>query len=199
MYTLRFDGLFRSIPPQDDQSGQAGFMCYGWIITRGEAVVAQGHGVFTRGVDASSNVAEYIALIEGMDALLDLGVEDDTVRILGDAKSVIDQMRGLAGVNSDSVWPLYLRARGLARSFLRLKWVWMPRKHNKAADNLTRRAMKQVRHDEKVYQAAVKSLHTSSGKPRRSTKLTPVFDLRIYQPAQKGGIIDGKYTPLPAM
>lgn len=195
MFTLRFDGLFRGI--HDENETKAGFMCIGWVILKDDLLMAQGHGVFLRGRDASSNVAEYLALIEGLDALLDLGVENDKIKVFGDAKSVIDQMRGQSAVNSEHIWPLYMRARSLANQFPRLHWVWMPRKHNKAADWLTRRAMKQIRHDEEVYQAAVQAITTRSGRVRRSNKLLSLIDLRIYQPACAFARADGSFNPLP--
>lgn len=187
MYTMRFDGLYRSFDGSSESSTKAGFLCYGWIISRDDLVIGQGHGVFARCQDASSNVAEYVALIEGLDALADLGLSDESIKIFGDAKSVIDQMNGIASVSSEAIWPLYMRARQLSRHFIRLKWVWTPRKNNKAADWLTRRAMRQIRSDQRSYQAALRSARNSSGNIRRSAKLLPLIDLRIFQPAARSG------------
>lgn len=197
MYTLRFDGLFRSFSITNVTNDSAGFLCYGWLISRQETLIAQGHGVFARCKDASSNVAEYLALIEGLDAMCDLGLEDEPIKIFGDAKSIIDQMNGLAGVSSESIWPLYLRARQLSKRFINLKWIWTPRKNNKAADWLTRRAMRQIRSDQRSYQAALKAALTHNGNQRRSTRLLPLIDLRIFQPLSPGNSNSGSFTPLP--
>ena len=197
MYTLRFDGLFRSFSITNVTNDSAGFLCYGWLISRQETLIAQGHGVFARCKDASSNVAEYLALIEGLDAMCDLGLEDEPIKIFGDAKSIIDQMNGLAGVSSESIWPLYLRARQLSKRFINLKWIWTPRKNNKAADWLTRRAMRQIRSDQRSYQAALKAALTHNGNQRRSTRLLPLIDLRIFQPLSPGNGNSGSFTPLP--
>jgi ribonuclease HI len=178
MYSLRFDGLFRGIPGNDKLSKKAGFLCYGWIICEADVIIAQGHGAYACGLNASSNVAEYLALIEGLEALSDLGIGDKPVIIYGDAKCVIDQMRGAANVNSGTLWPHYDRAMKLANSFLDLDWVWMPRKYNKAADWLTRRAMKQVRYNRKDYQQAVDVISPNGQKKKR--KLLPLYDLRIF-------------------
>lgn len=197
MYTLRFDGLFRSFSITNLTNDSAGFLCYGWLISRQDTLIAQGHGVFARCKDASSNVAEYLALIEGLDALCDLGLEDKPIKIFGDAKSIIDQMNGQAGVSSESIWPLYLRARQLSKRFINLKWIWTPRKNNKAADWLTRRAMRQIRCDQRSYQAALKAALTHNGNQRRSTRLLPLIDLRIFQPLSPVSSASGSFTPLP--
>jgi ribonuclease HI len=199
MYTLRFDGLFRSFSGTNVPKDSAGFLCYGWLICRQDVLIAQGHGVFARGKDASSNVAEYLALIEGLDALCDLGLEDEQIKVFGDAKSIIDQMNGYAGVSSESIWPLYLRARQLSKRFINLKWIWTPRKNNKAADWLTRRAMRQIRCDQRSYQAALRSAQTQTGNKRRSTRLLPLIDLRIFQPVSSGQNATGSFTPLPKL
>jgi ribonuclease HI len=182
MYALRFDGLYRSFHGKSSAVDTAGFLCYGWLIYRQDVVIAQGHGAFARSKGASSNVAEYLALIEGLDALSDLGVEYEQVKVFGDAKSVIDQMNGTASVSSEAIFPLYMRARQLGTRFLNLKWIWTPRKNNKAADGLTRRAMRQIRFDQRSYEAAVKALSAGASRRNRSNRLLPLIDLRVYQP-----------------
>jgi ribonuclease HI len=183
MIVLRFDGLFRGMPGKSDPSSNAGFMCYGWLITRSGAVLAQGHGAFARGVHANSNIAEYLALIEGLDALLALEIGDETVEVCGDAKSVIDQMSRIAAVNAPSVRPLYRQARKLSDRLADVRWVWLPRKNNREADTLSRRAMRQLRLDRHHYQAAVKSINTRQRKGFSLSSMLPVLDLRVYTPS----------------
>ena len=74
MITLRFDGLFRCLTgdcPDNTHSNQdprmsgassSGVMCYGWLIYDDNRLVARGHGGFVRREEASSNIAEYLAL-----------------------------------------------------------------------------------------------------------------------------------------
>jgi ribonuclease HI len=190
MLILHFDGLYRCIQDLTDGEGgsqnkngstvQAGLMCYGWLILRGQLVIARGHGGVARCRDATSNVAEYLALIEGLQALEDLGVKDEAVRVCGDAKCIIDQMAGRAAVNAASIKPLYRRAKKLAECFDQLDWVWMPRRDNKQADLLSRRAMHQVHLDRSSYYAALQSLipQIKSGRPSR--KFLSLMDLRVY-------------------
>ncbi len=192
MITLFFDGLFRSIHGKPDSPVNAGFMCYGWLILREKTVLAQGHGAFARPTQANSNIAEYLALIEGLDALLDLDIGDEYVQVYGDAKSIIDQMRGAAEVNAPSVRPLYLRAQRLADQLRSVSWTWMPRKHNRQADKLSRRAMRQLRLDRGFYQATVQAIASGQMKGKSMARLVPVMDLRVYLP------VNAELVSLPA-
>jgi ribonuclease HI len=132
--------------------------------------------------DASSNIAEYLGLIEGLEALLDMGAEDEAVEIIGDARSVIDQMVGRAAVNSPSTRPLYRRAQRLANRFHRLLWTWTPRRKNHAADQLTRRAMRQIRANARQYRETIHALEMER-QPARSKDFFPLLNLRVYQPS----------------
>jgi ribonuclease HI len=181
MYTLQFDGLFRGISRENNDKSKAGFLCYGWIILQDERVIARGHGAYARGRDATSNIAEYLALIEGLDALQDMGVIDEPVRIIGDAKGVIDQMQGLADVTSPLTLPLYRRAMRLARAFRLLKWEWTPRRLNHQADQLTRKAMRQVRRDDRSFWATIQAIELNDESITASRRFLPILDLRVYQ------------------
>lgn len=186
MYTLRFDGLFRGFPGSQGPAAKAGFMCYGWLISKNEQVIARGYGAAARGVNATSNIAEYLALIEGLDALLDAGLQDSRIEVYGDAKCVIEQMQGVAAVNAASIKPLYRRASRLADQFSRLTWRWTPRQHNKAADFLTRLAMRQIRQDRNQYMETAQAMDPKRQGMKRSNKLLSLLDLRVYLSPAKG-------------
>ncbi len=178
MLTLRFDGLYRSFSEDGAAPSRAGVMCYGWVIERNGKPVARGHGGYARREEASSNNAEYLALIEGLSALCDMGCEHETIEVVGDARSVIEQMQGRAAVNSPSTRPLYRRALRLAGRFRRLIWTWTPRRKNHEADLLTRRAMRQIAANPAQYRAAMRAVE----EPRKQTYLFSLLDLRIFQP-----------------
>jgi ribonuclease HI len=173
MLTLQFDGLFRGAPENYHLKDDAGFMCYGWVILRDGAVIARGHGGYASARDASSNVAEYLGLIEGIDALLDMQANHEVVIICGDAKSVIEQMQGRASVSASSIKPLYRRASRLSNRFGRILWIWMPRRNNHTADSLTRRALRQIRSNPEYYEPIF-----ARSQPMRMRSL---LDLRMYQ------------------
>ena len=123
MYTLQFDGLYRRFPIQSGTSTKAGFMCYGWLISKDNLVVARGYGGYTWQNGAGSVVAEYLAMIEGMEALLDLGIKKQPVNICGDAKTIIEQMQEKAAVLSPIIKPVKERARELANQFDAVSWT----------------------------------------------------------------------------
>ena len=200
MLTLQFDGLYREVPAnvtppasnrslsgsrhianQSSTDGSAAFMCYGWVILRDGVVIAKGHGGYVRGRDASSNVAEYLALIEGLEALIDMGAERELICIGGDAKSVIEQMEGEASVSAESIKPLYRRARKLIQQFRHIYWNWAPRRYNHEADALTRRALRQLIANPETYADVLLALKKNRNKRKESLRLMPVLDLRIYR------------------
>jgi ribonuclease HI len=185
MITLQFDGLFRSLPSSPKRVHKAGFMGYGWLILRDQVIIARGHGVVAHSNNATSNIAEYLALIEGLEALTDLGVQKEPVTVRGDSKCVIDQMCGAASVNAPGMKPLHRRAKRLCRHFLYITWIWTPRQENKDADSLTRRAMRQVRADPIRLEEAVQALDPRSLNHARSNQFLPLLDLRLYLPVNQ--------------
>lgn len=129
-------------------------MGLGWLLNRGEKVVAHGYGITARAMDATSNMAEYLALIDGLQAIMDMGLNTYPVKVLGDARVVICQMTGESRVTAPRLIPVHRRARKLARNLHIVAWEWIPRKENKAADLLTRHALREVTSNEKAFTAA---------------------------------------------
>jgi ribonuclease HI len=183
MYILEFDGLFQRVPGETDPTQKAGLLGYGWLITRDGVIVAKGHGLFAREKEATSGVAEYVALLEGLDALSDLGVNKEMVEVRGDAKFVIDQMTGDSEVNSDSVKPLHRHAMRLARSFHHINWVWTPRKRNRQADALSRLGLRKFYKNPSYYKSAFQAINPNETRKWVSRKFHSLVDLRVYRPA----------------
>ena len=178
MYTLKFDGLYREISKDVQKNSRAGFISYGWLIYKKDQLIGHGFGVFALDKYAASNIAEYIALIEGLEALADLGVRKEAVEIQGDAKCVIDQMLGVAGISSPPTQKLNKRASRLAKHFEDLKWHWVPRRHNREADRLTKHAIRKMRSSQQTFMDAIKEPPVAS---LLDGKLASVIDLRVYQ------------------
>jgi ribonuclease HI len=185
MITLQFDGLFRKLPSSPKRLHKAGFMGYGWLILRDQVIIARGHGVVAHNNNATSNVAEYLALIEGLEALADLGMQKEPLTVRGDSKCVIDQMCGAACINAPGMKPLYRRAKRLCQRFLYVTWIWTPRQENKDADSLTRLAMRQMRADPVHFERAVQALDPCSPKHARSNQFLSLLDLRLYLPVNQ--------------
>ncbi len=178
MYTLVFDGLFRRIPntPPDVH---AGFMGYGWVIFKGNLPVATGHGVVGRSKNATSGVAEYLAVLEGLEALCDMGLRDEVVVVSGDAKFIIDQVLGHSSISSPVIKPLYRQVMRLSRRFTNLHWKWTKRSRNRLADALTRHAFRKVHEDPGQYQAALNALQQPE--THQTNQLMPLVDLRVFR------------------
>jgi ribonuclease HI len=174
---MRFDGLFKHI----GERHVSGLMCYGWEIrNKSHILVAEGYGSVAHPFDATSVTAEYLGLIEGLKALIDLGLECERVNVIGDAKNVVCQMGGSAAVNSRRVKPLYKEANELANHFSNITWNWAPRNHNKAADYLTRRAMIATQANIGIYKRVVDFLRVMSKKKSHDCDFTRLIDNCVF-------------------
>lgn len=72
MDTLQFNGMLRTAG--NGFAKPFGLLRYGWLIERNEMELAHGFGVYLGVGKAGSNAAEYLALIDGLEALSDLRV-----------------------------------------------------------------------------------------------------------------------------
>jgi len=175
MYILLFDGMFRSLYRWTQRTGLMG---HGWIIFKRESIIAHGFGMFIQREKATSCISEYLALIEGLEALADLHVGNAQVEVRGDAKFVINQMTGIASVNSVGIRHLHKRALRLAQGFNNLSWVWIPRKENREADMLSRRAIKQTGD---VSDRIKPFMDRPQSRLYASNRLVSLMDLRVYK------------------
>jgi ribonuclease H / adenosylcobalamin/alpha-ribazole phosphatase len=97
------------------------------------AEVAEGIGWTT------NNVAEYKAVIAGLERARDLGARRVLVR--ADSLLVISQLKGAWKVRQEHLKPLWEQARRLARGFEKVTWEHVRRERNRAADALANKAM----------------------------------------------------------
>lgn len=88
---------------------------------------------------ATNNVAEYSALILGLEEARRRGVDEIDVRM--DSRLVVEQMRGLWRIRHPNMKPLALRAGQLLASFPRRSIRHVPRDDNAIADALSNRAI----------------------------------------------------------
>ena len=90
---------------------------------------------------ATNNVAEYVALIAGLEqAFLHDAEAEILVRM--DSKLVIEQMAGRWKIKHPDMQQLAIRAQSLVRG-KSVAWQWIPRELNSKADALANRAMDQ--------------------------------------------------------
>jgi ribonuclease HI len=88
---------------------------------------------------ATNNVAEYRALLLGLECARDLGARALEVR--ADSLLLVKQMTGEYAVRSDHLLPLHARAQHLAASFESVEYVHVRRESNRDADRLANRAI----------------------------------------------------------
>jgi ribonuclease HI len=126
--TLNFDGGSRGNP------GPAGI---GVVITAsdGTPLVTLGRFLGT----ATNNVAEYTALVVGLEQLAGLGARRIVIR--GDSELIIKQMRGEYRVKNPGLRPLYEKAKSLLAKFESSRFEHHFRESNEMADKLANLAM----------------------------------------------------------
>ena len=176
MYLLQFDGMLQTLTEQPQKGG---FLGYGWLISRDGTEMAHGFGLFANKQPVNSNIAEYLALIEALEASVDMRIRDEHIEIHGDSLCVIDQMAGRSSVSSPAIQNLYQRAHKLAGKFRHLTWGWVPRHKNKPADSLSRRGLDHLYNRPGAYELALNRLDAQSG---GSGGFISMLDLRVYNP-----------------
>lgn len=124
---LRTDGGSRGNP------GPAGV---GFVIERDGAIVCSG-GRFLG--EATNNVAEYEALIWGLENVRALG--SDEVTVYADSELLVKQLNGRYRVKNEGLKPLFVRATGLLKGFERSEVTHVRRALNAEADKLANQAM----------------------------------------------------------
>ena len=90
---------------------------------------------------ATNNVAEWTALVLGLEAAAKLGIQRLAVRL--DSELVVKQLRGEYRVKHAGLQPLHRRAQQLLRSFGEVDVRHVPRKQNVVADRLVNRVLDQ--------------------------------------------------------
>jgi len=88
---------------------------------------------------ATNNVAEYRALVAGLQRALDLGV--DEVEVVSDSQLLVKQMRGEYKVKNEALRGLSVEASRLGRRLRSVSYMWAPREHNELADRLVNEAL----------------------------------------------------------
>ena len=127
-WILMVDGAARGNP------GEAG--CGAVICDENGAVVEEmsrylGH--------ATNNVAEYEALLMGLEALLKLGKR--RIRVQSDSQLLVRQLNGEYRVKDEKLKMLFQKAIALLRHFAGYRILHVPRELNKLADRLANKGI----------------------------------------------------------
>ena len=117
--------------------GNPGPAAYGYVLEAEDGTVLAAHGE-TIGV-ATNNVAEYSALVAGLEKAAELGVEE--VEVVSDSELLVKQMRGEYKVKNAALQELNAAAEALARRLGRVTYTAVRREHNELADRLVNEAL----------------------------------------------------------
>lgn len=88
---------------------------------------------------ATNNVAEYTAVIRGLERAAELGAR--RVHVRADSLLVVEQLGGTYRVKNPTLRRLHEEASALVRRFERVTFSHVPRAQNKRADALVNRAI----------------------------------------------------------
>lgn len=89
--------------------------------------------------ETTNNVAEYEALLMGLEALIALGKKN--IRVQSDSQLMVRQLNGQYRVRDAKLQLLFERARNLLRHFDRCTILHVRREANKLADKLANRGI----------------------------------------------------------
>jgi probable phosphoglycerate mutase len=88
---------------------------------------------------ATNNVAEYTAVVRGLERAAELGAR--RVRLRADSLLLVEQLNGVYKVKNPTLQRLHAEVREIARSFERVTFEHIPRERNKRADRLVNEAI----------------------------------------------------------
>jgi ribonuclease HI len=117
--------------------GNPGPAAYGYVLEADDGTVLAAHG--ERIGIATNNVAEYSALIAGLEKALELAVPE--VEVISDSELLVKQMNGEYRVKNEALRELSARASQLARQIGDVSYRAVRREHNELADRLVNEAL----------------------------------------------------------
>lgn len=123
VYVIHTDGASKGNP------GHAGIA---YVIAGPNGETAASHARYIG--EHTSNVAEYVALVEALDAARELGAT--RVEAFSDSQLMVNQVSGVYRVKNETLRPLYEDVIAAMRRFRSASLVHVPREKNKEADKL---------------------------------------------------------------
>jgi ribonuclease HI len=117
--------------------GNPGPAAFGYVLEAADGTVLDARGEKI-GI-ATNNVAEYSALIAGLEAAIERGVTD--LEVVSDSELVVKQMRGEYKVKNEALRELSVEAGRLARQVGKVAYTAVRREHNELADRLVNEAL----------------------------------------------------------
>jgi len=120
--------------------GNPGPAAYAFVLEAEDGTVLDARGEAI-GL-ATNNVAEYSALVAGLERAVEVGV--DELEVVSDSELMVKQMRGEYKVKNRALQDLFLDASRIARKVGRVTYTAVRREHNELADSLVNEALDRV-------------------------------------------------------
>ena len=117
--------------------GNPGPAAFAYVLEAEDGTVLAAHGEAI-GV-ATNNVAEYSALVAGLEKAAEVGVRE--LEVISDSELMVKQMRGEYRVKNVALRELSLQAGRLARDVGSVRYTAVRREHNELADRLVNEAL----------------------------------------------------------
>jgi ribonuclease HI len=117
--------------------GNPGPAAFGYVLETLDGTVLDARG--ERIGVATNNVAEYRALIAGLQKAVELGVRD--LEVVSDSELLVKQMTGEYRVKNEALRNLSIQAARLARELDRVAYRAVRREQNELADSLVNEAL----------------------------------------------------------
>jgi ribonuclease HI len=117
--------------------GNPGPAAAAYVLEADDGTVLAAHGEAI-GV-ATNNVAEYRALVAGLERARELGVAE--LEVVSDSELLVKQMRGEYKVKNAALRELSTRAAHLGRELGAVRYTAVRREHNELADRLVNEAL----------------------------------------------------------
>jgi ribonuclease HI len=120
--------------------GNPGPAAFGYVLETDDGTVLEARG--QRIGVATNNVAEYRALVAGLEAALERGVT--RLEVVSDSELLVKQMRGEYKVKNTALRALHDAAAELERELGEVTYTAVRREHNELADQLVNEALDAV-------------------------------------------------------
>ncbi len=117
--------------------GNPGPAAYAFILYQGERPLLKGGGFLGK---ATNNIAEYTALIKGLEAAWEAGVRE-RLEIYSDSQLMVRQLEGTYKVRQGHLKSLHTQAHNLLKRFRQARIFHVERGLNREADRLANRVL----------------------------------------------------------
>jgi len=120
--------------------GNPGPAAYGYVLETEDGTVLDARGEAIG--FATNNVAEYRALVAGLEKAVELGL--DEIEVVSDSELLVRQMRGEYKVKNAALRELNEAAEALADRLRTVTYTAVRREHNELADRLVNEALDKI-------------------------------------------------------